>query len=112
MRGQKIFARNIGVVMKFSFKFFKEGSDKLLAIADSSLIGKNLEDGELCFFVSEDFYCDKHCDENEVKKLLNDATIVNAVGKDIIDLLINEGLLKNDNIIKISGVPHAQIISV
>ena len=112
MRGQKTAARYIGVGMKFSFKVFEEGSDKLLAIADSSLVGKSLEDGELCFFVSKGFYCDKHCDEKEVKKLLNDATIVNAIGKDIIDLLTNEGLIKNDNVIKISGVPHAQIISV
>jgi hypothetical protein len=98
--------------MKFSFKLFEEGPDTLLAIADSSLLGKNLEEGELCLFVSKDFYCEKFCDEKEAKKLLNDATIVNAVGRDIIELMIDEGLIKSDGVIKIFGVPHAQIVAL
>lgn len=98
--------------MNFSYRVFKEGSDTLLAISDKSILGQNLEEGELCIFVSKDFYHENFCDEKGIKKLLNDATIVNAVGKDIIDLLINEGFIKKDNILKISGVPHAQIITI
>jgi hypothetical protein len=98
--------------MKFSFKVFTNGSETLLAISDYSVLGRNLEDGDLCLFVSEDFYCDKFCDENEAKKLLNSATIVNAVGNDIVNIMVNEGLVKNNCVLNILGVSHAQIVTV
>lgn len=98
--------------MKFSYKIHESGEDMVLAVSDASILGKKLEENELVFHVSEDFYSQETCDENNIKDLIKSATIINAVGKEIINLMINEKIIKNDKVIRISGVPHAQVISV
>ncbi|MEM7819671.1 MAG: DUF424 family protein [Candidatus Aenigmatarchaeota archaeon] len=98
--------------MKFSFKIFKYGKDTLLAISDFSILGKTFEDGDMQLNVSRDFYFEKTCDEKSIKRLIESATIVNAVGKNIINLMIKEKMIKKDDILEICGVPHAQIITI
>lgn len=84
----------------------------MLAIADSSVVGKEFEEGGLHIFVSEDFYREKECSPAEAKKLLKSATIVNAVGKDIVSLLEKENLVDAQNVLTIKGVPHAQVVTM
>jgi hypothetical protein len=98
--------------MMFSYKIFKQGDDILLAISDSNIIGKTLREKELEIRVNEDFYSEKICDGEKAVELINDATIVNAIGEYIIDLMVKEKLIEKENILKIGGVPHAQIIKI
>jgi hypothetical protein len=98
--------------MKFSYRLFREGGDVLLAISDATIIGKTFEEGELNITVSRDFYSEKLCDEDEAVKLIRKATIVNAVGKEIISLMLSKKLLESGMILKIAGVPHAQVVTV
>ncbi|MBI5072837.1 DUF424 family protein, partial [Candidatus Woesearchaeota archaeon] len=63
--------------MKFSYKIFEQGSDKLLAIADSDLLDKTFSK-EIELTISKSFYHDDFCDEAKVLELVDDATIVNA----------------------------------
>jgi hypothetical protein len=97
--------------MKFSYRIYKHDAEIILAIADFSVLGKTFHEGEMEFTVS-DFYRDKICDEKEALKLIRSATIVNAVGKDIVDLLAREKHVNKDTILSVAGVPHAQIISI
>jgi hypothetical protein len=75
-------------------------------------LGKNLEENDINFYVSDGFYHEDVCDEVYIKKLIKIATIINAVGENIINLLINEKVIETDKIIRIDGVPHAQVISI
>ncbi len=84
----------------------------LLAIADFSLLGRSFEEGEVQLSVSPEFYHEKTCGAKSAKKLVKSATIVNAVGKDIVALLIGEGLVDKAGILNVEGVPHAQIITM
>jgi len=97
--------------MKFSYKIFKTGGDVILAIADTAILGKKYSEGEIEIEVKRDFYSEKNCDENDAEKLVKDATIVNAVGKDIISLLIRNKIIDEINVLYIKGMPHAQIIT-
>lgn len=83
----------------------------MLAVSDNHLIGKCLE-GDIAFHVSEEFYHENMCDDAKIKRLLKSATIINAVGNDIVSLLIKENIINSENVIKIAGVPHAQVISI
>jgi hypothetical protein len=96
--------------MKFSYRIYKHEAEVILAIADSAILGKILHEGEVEFSVN-DFYRGNTCDEKEALKLIRGATIVNAVGTDIIGLLTKAGLVDKKTVLSVAGVPHAQIIS-
>ena len=96
----------------FSYKVYKSNEDVMLAISDTYLIGKRFEENDMQLKVPEDFYSGSTCDRNEAVKLIKDATIINAVGNNIISLMIEKNLIEKDRVLKIGGVPHAQIVSV
>ncbi len=96
----------------FSYRVFRQDSDTLLAIADRSVVGKKFEEGELGIFVSPEFYHEKTCSGGGAKKLIKSATIVNAVGADIVGLLVKEKVVASEKILTISGIPHAQVVKV
>ena len=98
--------------MQFAYRIFANGSDTLLAISDADILGKTFAGNEIEITVSKEFYFEKLCDEQEVPGLLSRATIVNAVGKEIITLLLNNGFVDNEKVLLIGDVPHAQIIAI
>ena len=93
----------------FSYNVFKQGDDILLAICDYKVLDKTFESGELTIAVSE-FYKGNKCDEKDVIKLAKKSTIINAVGNDIIKLLIDRGFVEDSHVLKIGGIMHAQVI--
>ena len=97
---------------QFSYKVFREGDDTLLAISDLTIIGKVFEEKDLQIEVSKDFYHDKECNSDHVKKLFRNATIINAVGKNIISLMVKDNLVEKESVLIIGGVPHAQVIKI
>jgi hypothetical protein len=99
-------------VAEFSYRITQHGSDIILAISDHVLIGKKFEENDLQLAVSKEFYCGQVCGASKIRELIRSATIINAVGKNIISLLLEEKLIESKNIIMIQGVPHAQIVHV
>mgnify|MGYP001603831595 CR=1 FL=1 len=98
--------------MQFSYRLFEQGSDTLLAISDADIVGKTIRGGELEVVVSKDFYSGKACGENEAIAMAKKATIVNAMGKVIINLLSEKGLVDKEMVLMIGDVPHAQLIAI
>ena len=96
----------------FVYKSYKKGNERLLAIADAAIVGKELSEKELQINVSENFYHEKECDEKEALKLIKEATIINAVGNNIISLIINNKIAEKENILYIGEVAHAQIFTL
>jgi hypothetical protein len=96
----------------FSYKMFREGEDVLLAICDADIVGKHFQEGELTIALAENFYSEKECKKPEAVKLAKEATIINAVGNDIVNLLIDEKIVNRSNVLKIGKVLHAQVVSV
>ena len=84
----------------------------LLAICDAELLGKTFRDGEIFFTVHEEFYKGLKMDAEEAIKLIEQSTIVNMVGQNIVTKAIERGFVHPDAVLKISGVPHAQIVKV
>lgn len=96
----------------FSYHIFHQDSDTLLAICDYVILGQTFEEGDMQIEVSREFYHEKECQPKEVKNLIRNATIVNAVGKEIVSLLVKEKIADEEHVLVIDGVPHVQIIKI
>lgn len=93
----------------FYYKIHMSGENKILAVCDSSIMGKKLEEGNLALDVKREFYGGEKIG-NGVAMLFQNTNIINIVGDDAISLAVKEGWISKKNILKIKGIPHAQII--
>jgi len=90
----------------------KWGQCVLLATCDAELLGKILREGKIVFEVREEFYKGPKMAVEEAIELMKQSTIVNMVGHNIVKKAIENGLVHPDAVLKISGVPHAQIVKM
>ena len=93
---------------KIYMKVYNISNEILVAACDAELVGKTLREGEIEFHISKEFYVDVLGDEEMLKKHLAKATIANLVGHRAVKCGIEMGLIDEENILKIEGVPHAQ----
>ena len=80
----------------------------LVAVVDSDLLGKVMEEGEVRLDCGSDFYKGTEMDKDEVGDLVRNADMVNLVGEQAVALGIEEHVIEAQNIKKIKGVPFAQ----
>lgn len=90
----------------------KRGQCVLLATCDAELLGKILREGKIVFEIHEQFYKGPKMTVEEVIDLMEQSTIVNMVGHKIVKKAIEKGLVHPDAVLKISGIPHAQIVKM
>ena len=88
-----------------------ESYRKIVAICDSNLLGKKFEQGNLQLEVKESFYGGEKKTEQEIEGLMRDFTtddsMFNLVGEKTIKLALKLGLIDEEGIIHIQGIPHA-----
>ncbi|MFB6076326.1 MAG: DUF424 domain-containing protein [Candidatus Aenigmatarchaeota archaeon] len=96
----------------FCFNHFEADDDFLLSVCDEDILGKTFSEGEITLKVKEDFYFSKKAEEADLKNFFEKATIINAVGEEIVNLLVNEDLVEEDKILVVEGVPHAQVVKI
>lgn len=82
----------------------------VVAVCDSELLGSRLKvrDGYEVS-VSPDFYMGRVVDWEGVKKAMEDATIVNLLGNDVVSRAISEGLVSESACIEVGGIKHVQL---
>ena len=93
-----------------SIKVYKQGNDILVGACDEHLIGKKFKKGKLQIDVSRDFYDGHRITLKMLKKYLEDATIANLVGEKTVNCAIELGLIDPGCVLRIQGVPHAQMV--
>lgn len=84
----------------------------LLATCDAGLLGKVLRDGKIVFEVCEEFYKGPKVSVEEAIDLMRQSTMVNMVGRCVVEKAIEKGLVHPEAVLNISGVPHAQIVKL
>ena len=92
-----------------AMKIYKIRSEILLAACDRELLGKKFEEGELQIDVKREFYFESYVSERTFLNSMKIATIANLVGERVVNLAIQEGYIDENNVIRIDGVPHAQM---
>ena len=95
-----------------SIKIYKQGNDVLVGACDEKLIGKKFEEGKFQLDVCKEFYDGQRVGIDLLKKYLENATIANLVGKKTVECAVKLGLVDPDCILKIKGIPHAQIVKM
>ena len=93
-------------------KLKKCGEYVLLAACDEELLGEILRDGKIVFKVGEEFYKGSKMPVEDAVALMNESTIVNIVGPNIVNKAIEKGLVHPEAVLNICGVPHAQILKI
>ena len=90
----------------------KVGTNVLLSICDSEILGKTLSEGKIVFQVKEDFYRGNRVDVEEAVSMIDNSTIVNMIGKNVVKRAIEKGYVHPEAVLHIEGVPHAQIVKL
>tara|TARA_Y100000310_G_scaffold12560_1_gene12949 strand:- start:13406 stop:13690 length:285 start_codon:yes stop_codon:yes gene_type:complete len=90
-------------------KIHETENKDIVAVCDEDLIGKKFEEKELILDVSEEFYKGEKMDEKRTLEIMKKADILNIVGEKSIDLASKNDIVSKMNIIKIKGIPHAQV---
>ncbi len=86
----------------------------VVAICDTDLYGRKLEEGKMQLDLSADFFKGEEKTKDEVREIImdmkkEDATF-NIVGEKSVNLALEEGVIKSEGIIKIEGVPVALVL--
>ena len=84
----------------------------LLAVCDCELLGRTLREGKIVFHIKDEFYNGRKATVEEAIGMIDNSTIVNLVGKCCVEKAIAEGYVHPDAILKIEGIPHAQIVKL
>ncbi len=95
-----------------SVKIYRQGDDIVIGACDEHLLGKKFKDGKFQIDVAKHFYDGERIDVKTLKKFLLDATIANLVGKETVKCAQDLGLVDPAYVMKIKGIPHAQIVSM
>ena len=82
---------------------------EVLAVADFTLIGKTLNEGEFELKISQRFYCEETIDEKELQEKLEENTNINLVGKKAFTVAQKMGLVSEKGTKRIAGIPYTCI---
>lgn len=93
-----------------SIKVHKRGAEILVAACDVDLVGKHLKDGHFSVYLSPEFYGGEVVSDEVFLSYMRMATIANLFGKHTVGLAIKSGCISKANVLKIAGVPHAQMV--
>lgn len=88
----------------------KIGGSVLLAICDAEILGKTLREGKIVFRVKEEFYKGSKVNVEEAVAMIENSTIVNMVGRNVVQKAVEKGYVHPEAVLNIEGVPHAQIV--
>lgn len=93
-------------------KVYHQGNEVLVAACDDDLLGRIFEDGELHLEVRREFYDGMAVNPEEFLRHLRLATIGNLVGEETIRVAREAGFIEENGILRIGGVPHAQLVVI
>jgi hypothetical protein len=93
-------------------KLRKMGGNVLLSVCDAEILGKTLREGKIVFCIKEEFYKGARVTVEEAVMMIANSTIVNLTGRNIVQKAIESGYVHPEAVLKIEGVPHAQIVKL
>jgi hypothetical protein len=91
-------------------KTTKIGVEVLVAACDAEIVGRVFEEDDLSLTIEEDFYCGECMPVRDCSNRLIEATILNLVGENVVAKAIELGLVHADNVLRIGGTVHAQMV--
>jgi len=91
-------------------KVHRRGKDVLVAVCDEELLGSEIRAGDLRLCIREEFYGGERIPLSQLKEYLREATIVNAIGNDVVKELAKWVDVVMDAAVELGGVLHVQLL--
>ena len=86
----------------------------IVAVCDSELIGKKFEEGKLQLDVKENFFRGEEVDEEKaisiMEKMIQEDATFYIVGEKSIEAALEAGVIAEEGIIKIQGIPVSLVL--
>ncbi len=95
---------------KVYVKTYIKGSQTLVTVCDTNLIGKTLREGRVKLEVTSKFYGEQLATTEETVEALLKADTGNIVGKNAVKVAVENKLVDPAAVIYIAGVPHVQFV--
>jgi len=89
-------------------RVYARQGELLVAAADDDLLGKIFREGQLRLEIS-DFYAGEVVSEADLVAQVRDCTMGNFVGEETVSACLRAGLVSEDGVMRIQGIPHAQL---
>ena len=98
------------IIETMYLKTYKVNGEVLVAACDCDIIGKTFEEGAFSIEVAADFFGGKRASLEEFEAALKEATIANMVGEKTVTSAIDLEFVDDDSVLRIDGVPCAQMV--
>jgi len=82
----------------------------ILAVCDSDIFGKLFSEGDTQLDLTSEFYKGEEKSDGEIADLMRNAHILNLVGEKSCALAVKEGLINDNDLKTVDGIPHVQTI--
>jgi len=93
--------------MKCFLKIHSQSTNHIIGVCDEDCINLHLKQGEYNYHVSDAFFRDRLVSIEDAIKILKKSSNFNAVGKNIIEALIETKIIPSEGIIEIDDIPIA-----
>ena len=93
----------------YALRKIKYQETQMINICDLNLIGKEINQGDFNISISKDYFYSEEITEEDAIKVLKSSSIINLVGKDIVDLALSLNLAKRNSVKIIENVPFLMI---
>ena len=105
----KKFLLSLRRYMHMNMKIHQAGSGEVIAICDTELMGRTCEDEKANITITPAFFGEEPVSTDEIEHALKKGTNITMIGTKIIALAQQIGILCEDDIVLIQGVPYATI---
>ena len=113
MRRQILNPTNVGealVLTEVLLRVFRDAKYTLVAACDPELIGETFREGKLKLEVRQEFYQGARASVADALAAIDTADVANLVGRTIVEAAVQRRLVDPTAIVRISGIPHVQIV--
>lgn len=93
----------------YALRKIKYQETQIINICDLNILGKEINQRDFSINISREYYYDEEISNEQAIKLLNSSSIINLVGKDIVDLALSLNLAKKNSVKTVENVPFLMI---
>jgi hypothetical protein len=93
----------------YALRRIKYQETQIINICDLNILGTEINQGDFTINISKEYYYDEEITNDDAIKLLKSSSIINIVGKDIVDLALSLNLAKKNTVKIIENIPFLMI---
>ena len=93
----------------YALRKIKYQETNIINICDLDIVGKKIVQGNFTINISKEYYYSEEITKEEAINHLKDASIINLVGNDIVELALDLNLAKRNSVKVIENIPFLMI---